>query len=126
MVKQEKDRKYLVIYHGKTIIYARFCKDFFSQARGLMFQTPLKNDQGLLIDRGKESITKSSIHMLFVFFPIDVVWLDNKRRVVDKRENIKPFTPLVVPRKATQFILELPQGMSKNIELGDIFEFKKD
>ena len=61
--------------------------------------------------------------MLFVFFPIDVIWLDSKRVVVDKRENIKPFTLLIKPRKSAKYIIEMPYGSSKNIKIKDKLEF---
>ena len=61
--------------------------------------------------------------MLFVFFPIDVVWLDQDKKVVDFKKNVKPFTPFVVPRKPAHYVVELPKQTIRNLNIGDQFRF---
>jgi len=83
----------------------------FSKVKGLMFSRKLKDNEGLFFNT-------NAIHMLFVFQSIDVVWLyDNK--VVDKKENVKPFTFLVKPKFTANSILELPLGKAKLFKLGN-------
>ena len=60
---------------------------FFSRARGLMFSQP----KDLVLVSPVESIKHSSIHMLFMRFPIDILWLDSEKRVVDIGKRILPF-----------------------------------
>ena len=83
----------------------------FSKFKGLMFSRKLKDNEGLFFNA-------SSIHMLFVFQSIDVVWLNNNK-VVDKKENIKPFTFLVKPRFTADGVIELPLGKAKLFNIGD-------
>ena len=58
-------------------------------------------------------------------FPIDVVWLNNEKRVVDVAKDIKPNTPYKAPSKFARYILELPEGTldNKSISVGDLFAF---
>jgi len=54
----------------------------------------------------KESRINATIHMFFVFFSIDVYWLDKNKNIVDYRKNIKPFT-IAIPKKKAKYIVEL-------------------
>ena len=96
------------------------CRSFFSKLRGLMFRSKFPF-ASLLFYLDRESREDASIHMLFVFFPIDVVWLNKEWRVVDLREKVMPFTPLVVPKRAAKYVLELPVGRirRREVRVGD-------
>ncbi len=80
------------------------CKSFISKAIGLMFALKPRN---LLFVFDSEEI--HSLHMLFVFFPIDVVFLDKNKKVVEINESFKPFT-FYRPRKKAMYILEMAKG----------------
>jgi len=47
--------------------------------------------------------------MCFVFFPIDVAFLDSKQRVVEIKENFRPFT-LYNPKRKAKYVIELCSG----------------
>ena len=113
------------IFNGKVLIAGngKICKDWFSKARGLMFSSGLKKGQALILVADKESVMESSIHMLFVFQWIDVVWLDRNKNVVDFKRNVKPFTILIMPKKPAKYVVELPKGGISNINIGDNFIF---
>jgi len=95
----------------------------FSRTKGLRFSKPLKKKQALILVAEKESIRETMIDMLFVFFPIDVLWLDKNKKVVDIRRHVKPFTILVIPKHKAKYIIELKKGMTNNINLGDSLKF---
>lgn len=84
---------------------------------GLLKKTHLDNGEGILL------IPCNSIHMFFMKFPIDVVFLDRKYRVLKTIENLKPWKISPVVFKA-QSVLELPVGsIEKNqIKENDILE----
>lgn len=110
----------------KTIILADNVKQYtniFSRFKGLRFSKPLKEKQAIILVAEKESIRETMIDMLFVFFPLDVLWLDKNKRVVDMRRNVKPFTPIVTPKKPAKYIIELKTGTTNNINLGDELKF---
>ncbi len=64
---------------------------------------------------------KRSLHMLFVFFSIDVLFLDSKRRVVEKA-TLKPFQ-LYTSKKKAQYVFELRKGQAKKIKIGSRIQF---
>lgn len=80
---------------------------FLKKLRGLMFRKGL--DHALIFPLNRESRMGASIHSLFVFFPFDAVFLNEKKQVVDAR-TVRPFTWNVTPKKPAKYIIELPEG----------------
>ena len=83
---------------------AKLCKSIFSKAAGLMFS---KSPTPLIFTFNKEKIVP--LHMLFVFFPIDVLFLDKNREIVEIKESLMPFE-FYTPKKKAMYIIELPEG----------------
>ncbi|MBI5002419.1 DUF192 domain-containing protein [Candidatus Woesearchaeota archaeon] len=79
------------------------CASLWRKASGLMF-SPQKD---LLFIEQQEKITP--LHMFFVFYPIDVVYLDKSRKIVEIKEHFLPFT-FYTPKKKAQYVLELHRG----------------
>jgi len=101
----------------------KLAKGFF-QAIGLMFFRKSKFNFALIFDRGYESIVNSSIHMFFVFFKINVLFLNNKKEIVDIKISLKPFT-LYAPKKPSRYIIELPNYVNlQELKLGDKIDWK--
>lgn len=82
----------------------RICKGF-SNALGLMFA---RKPRPTLLRNRRETRFGSGIHMFFVFFPLDIIWLDSEYKIVDIRKNVKPFTGPYYPKKPAKYVLELP------------------
>ena len=99
---------------------AVLCKDDFSKFMGLMFTTEQKK---VLILRFKKE-QKVPLHMFFVFYPIDVLFLDKNKAVVDKKENFMSFTVYKSKKKAL-YAIELPSGTIKETKtnIGDKIRF---
>lgn len=95
----------------------------WQKMKGLMFEDPARFDYGLVFVLRRESIAKAAIHMLFVFFPIDVVYLDKERKVVDIARNLQPFTLGYSPKKPSKFFVELPAGKANGIKTGHELEW---
>lgn|SRR3989338_4393494 len=105
----------------KSIISSyRLCKSVFCHFKGLMFSK--KPDYGLVFAFQTEKIR--SLHMFFVFFPIDVLFLGSGRKAVEIKENFMPFT-FYLPRKKSMFVIELPSGTIKKsgTRVGDTISF---
>ncbi|MFO8016650.1 MAG: DUF192 domain-containing protein [Candidatus Woesearchaeota archaeon] len=108
---------------------SRILDSFLGKARGLMFHRRISKEgdgyggYGLVFPFDSEA--RRSIHMFFVFFPIDVLFLDRKRRVVEVKERLKPFS-ICLPKKKSKYIIELPAGVvsSTALMIGDIINFK--
>lgn len=97
---------------------------FVSASKGLMFSKKLKDNQAVVLDVKNYS---GAIHMWFVFFSIDVIWVDENLKVIDIKHNVKPFTFYLKPKSKPRYIIELNSG-SSSFKLGDIVKFgqKKD
>jgi uncharacterized membrane protein (UPF0127 family) len=93
-------------------------KSFLSQVVGLRF----KKQKNLVFDFKKEK--KEIIDMIFVFYPIDLVFLDKSKKVIEIKKNIKPFT-FYKTKNEVKFLLELNRGSieKSNIKLGDKLSF---
>jgi len=102
----------------------RRCSTFACRLRGLTFRGCLSDDEGLLLVGQRESCAGAAIHMLFVFFPIAVAWLDAAGRVVDSRLAL-PFRPLYAPATPARDILEGPPNLLERIRVGDSLRFSE-
>lgn len=84
---------------------------FKSKLIGLLNKKGLDKNEGLYLKNC------SSIHCLFMKFTIDAVYLSNDMKVLYK-ETIRPWGIGKFVKKCSH-ILELAEGIAKDIELGD-------
>ena len=99
----------------------RVLRSLFAKTKGLMFSKPLR-DQGLIFRFNSLAIRQ--IHTFFVQEPIDVLYLDDSRKVVEIKRKLKPYR-FYSPRHASQFIIEFPVSTltAKNCSIGDHIQF---
>ena len=112
-----------VLHKKRVLAFTKVCSSPLSKAHGLMFSFPLKPKQGIMLSSDKEDL--NTIHMFFVFFSIDAIWLDKSKRVIHVVRGIKPFTILVKPPRLAQYIIELPKNSTRGIKIGDKLFFKE-
>ncbi len=103
----------------KVIEKTRVAGTPWQRLKGLMFENAASFDYALVFALPRESRPAAAIHMFFVFFPIDAVFLDRGKRVVDIARNLRPFTPSYMPKKPAKYIIELPCGKGSVIEQGN-------
>ncbi len=101
----------------------RFARTALQRARGMMLRKKSDFDYALVFELPCASRIGASIHMLFVFFPIDAVFLDSEKRVVDVACNLKPFALNHTPKKSAKYIVELPEGKASGTAIGDALEW---
>lgn len=77
--------------------------NFYTRFLGLMGQKQLPDKYALLLS------PCSSIHMMFMRFAIDVIYVDKDLNVVKVTKNIKPWRLDMGHRKA-KYTIELPAG----------------
>ena len=92
--------------------HVQHCKGIFSKARGLMFSRKIK-DKSLVFHFNKEKL--NPIHMLFVFQTIDVLFLDKERKIIEKKESLRPWR-FYNPKERSRYIIELPENTIKTSE----------
>ena len=111
---------------GGTLVARRVntAMGFWARFRGLMGRDGLAPDEGLFLP-------DSSIHMFFMRFPIDALFVsragpDGTRRVVGLRRQLPPWRGIVLPVRGAQGVVELPSGtlQGKGVQLGDEVVFE--
>ena len=102
----------------------KHCDSFVCRLHGLMFRSRLEPDDGLLLVQGKrDSRVEASIHMLFVPFDLNVVWINSGMSVVDK-VIAKAWRPAYFPATPACYILEIHPQRWEDYQIGDNVEFQ--
>lgn len=96
----------------------KLCDTYFSRLMGLMFSKPIPKEGGIIMDEKFSSKMNAAIHMLFVNFPITVLWLDPDLVVVDK-VLAKPWRPAYVPKAPARWVVELHASRMDDFAEGD-------
>jgi len=111
----------MALYYNKKIVAKQivYCDTIWRKGTGLMFRNKSSVDNTAWIFSFKNS-RRVSVTMFFVFFSIDIVFLDKKNRIVELKENFKPFQNYTSKNKMYSFI-ELKSGTIKrySIKVGD-------
>lgn len=89
----------------------KLADSFITKLIGLLNKDRLNNNEGLFLKNC------SSIHCFFMKFTIDAVYISKDMKVVYK-ETIKPWGVGKLVKNCSH-ILELKEGMAKDIKVGD-------
>jgi uncharacterized protein len=99
-------------------IMAGYCASFLCRLRGLTFRRHMPDDCGLLLVQQKDSRLDASIHMLFVWFDIAVVWINAANEVVDIKL-ARRWRPAYLPQRPARYVLELSPAHINDFNIGD-------
>lgn len=100
---------------GEVVVPLLYRADtMWSRMRGLLGRGALAPTEGLWIS------PCSSIHMFFMRFPIDAVFIDEQLQVVRVHEDVRPWR-MARGGKFAHSVLELPPGKASfyNVRVGD-------
>jgi len=117
--------KYLTVVNKtkKTVLgESEIADTFFSRLRGTMFKKVL--ERGLILTLpNTRSRSGSAIHMFFVRFPLDIIFADSDKKVVDV-VSIDPWKTYT-PKKPAKYVIEMGEGTIKSsaTEIGDELDF---
>jgi uncharacterized protein len=99
-------------------------QSFSQRFLGLMGRASLAQGDGLYLPA-------SSIHMMFMRFAIDALFVSSQgpggaRRVVSIREHLPPWRGIVLPVRGAQGVIELPAGTltAHGVRVGDDLLFE--
>ena len=92
------------------------CKTHWKIFRGLMFS---KKKNLIFVLDNKRII---GLHMVFVFFPIDVLFLDKNKKIIEVKKNLKPFS-FYISKKKAKFVVEIAKNRKKDYRLGEKISF---
>lgn len=105
-------------------ILAKYCQSFFCQLRGLMFTKSLSPDQGLVLVQSSDSRVNSSIHMMFMWIDLAVIWINSDHMVVDvvlaHRWKLG-----YLPKLPAKFVLETNVSNLGDFNIGDKVRFNE-
>ena len=98
----------------------KIADSFWGRFRGLMLAEQLQEGEGLLIS------PCNSIHMMFMKFPIDAVFLDAENKVKALYSKLKPWVGFSSWHRDASQVLEIKEGMIAKTELkiGDILSME--
>jgi len=93
-------------------------RSLWARGRGLLGRKELAPGSGILLD------PCNSIHMLFMRFPIDAIFLDRRDTVIKVLAGFRPWRVSPIVFRARR-VLELPAGAAQEagVELGQIIRF---
>ena len=99
---------------------SRLADSVLTRVVGLMFS---KQTQSAMILKFKKEIPVS-LHTFFVFFPIDIMFVDGNEKVAELVEAMQPFTTYI-GKKNAKYIVEVPAGTIKRsgTRVGDRIAF---
>lgn len=100
-----------------------FACSLLKQIKGLMFSRRIPDNYALVfvIKRMQEI----SLHMLFVNYPIDAIFLDENKKVI-KISSLKPWIGTCSCRKKVKYVIETSHGKAEKmgIKPGDKIDFE--
>ncbi len=97
---------------GFHVPHLELATGFWSRFRGLMLRTSLPEGGGLLIE------PCGSIHMLFMRFPLDIVFYNREGIVTKVATGVRPWIGLASGGRKSRGVLELPAGAAAGLEVG--------
>ncbi len=105
---------------GATI-WAEHADTTEKRVRGLMFRKDLPKDRGMLFTFGEPQ--HWTIWMKNTFIPLDIIWLDVRKRIVHIEPDVPPCyrsdngCPQYQPIRKAVFVLELAAGAAASLQL---------
>jgi uncharacterized membrane protein (UPF0127 family) len=104
-------------------LQAIYCESFTCRLRGLMGRSSLTPTEGLLLVEAHDSRIETSIHMLFVYMDLAVIWINSGYTVVDT-VLARSWRPAYAPHQAAMYILEIHPSRLNEFSIGDQVEFQ--
>jgi|SRR5579872_669286 len=119
----------ITLPNGKTVL-AETMVNNIDQMRGMMFRDSLAKDRGMLFIHPKED--NVPYWMYQVRIPLDIIWMDHQRRIVEISANTPACTskssrdcPSYGGHEKARYVLELTGGGAAlyGLKVGDTLSF---
>ncbi len=89
-----------------------------------MFTKSLPEHHGLLLVQGSDSRINSSIHMMFMWMDLAVIWVNNELEVVDA-VLARRWKLAYLPKQPARYVLEANVAKLGDFNIGDRVNFTK-
>lgn len=105
------------IHIGNKRLRAKVANDMAKRGKGLSGAKKLKDNECMLFIF--HHAAKYPVWMRGMNFPIDILWLDEQKKIIDMRSDMKPARHILdfstySPRKEAKYAIELPAGFVKD------------
>lgn len=119
--------KYTNVKVGDTKIRAEIADNLISRTKGLMFRKTLPEDEGMLFTFNQEGY--HSFWMMNMSFPIDMIWINKEKEVVDMVKDAQPcklICPVYRPKEKAFYVLEVNSNFTERhgVKIGTSLEFQ--
>jgi uncharacterized membrane protein (UPF0127 family) len=119
-------RKIIHRESGRTLVEkALWCNTFATKLRGFTFRRTWKTGDGLVLVENSDSRVSTAIHMLFVFFDLGVLWVNDAGQVVDKAV-ARPWRLSYVPQAPARYVIEAHPDIVEQVAVGDMITFTEE
>lgn len=128
-IEFEKEGELDLIKEGNVVksIDIEIADSPYEWETGLMYRESLGEDQGMLFVYSNAA--PRSFYMKNTYIPLDLIFYDSNRIVVNIHENAVPLDETSIPSGApAQYILEVNAGKAEdwNVEIGDEMNFSQN
>ena len=116
------------ICFGEHCLAVEIASDDAARMRGLQGRTSLDTGAGMLFVFSEEAMR--NFWMKDTLIPLDMIWLDGSKQVVDLKANVPPCVkdpcPVYVPSREAQYVLETNAHYAQmhGVRVGDQAIFK--
>lgn len=120
------EKKFTTVEINGVKIHSEVADNFAKKASGLMFRDKLGKNEGMLFPFDSGGYHK--FWMMNVKFPLDFIWIDGNKTIVDVTENAQPCLvscKSFTSKEKAQYVLEVNAGfVAKNrIKSGEKADF---
>lgn len=112
---------------SETCFYMEIAKTPEEREQGLMHRDTLDEQTGMFFLFPNEGV--HTIWMKNTLIPLDIIWINEEKKVVHIKHNAQPCTnslcPLIIPNAEASYVLEINGGLAKkyNIKEGQPVHF---
>jgi len=114
-----------MVHIGEHAFYVEVADTAEARTRGLSGREMLSSQHGMLFIF--DDVQRHAFWMKDMNFPIDIIWIDERWRVVDITYGARPdaFPEIFSPRVPVRYVLEVNAGEARDIKIGDDVTFVK-
>ncbi|MFK7749557.1 MAG: DUF192 domain-containing protein [Kordia sp.] len=114
--------------NGEDIITLdiEFSESVYERETGLMYRQSMKDTEGMLFVF--PTLFPRSFYMKNTYIPLDIIYLDDNKKIVSFQENAKPLDEAGLPSEVpAMYVLEVNAGLAEKwlLEIGDTITFVK-
>ncbi|MCB8938654.1 MAG: DUF192 domain-containing protein [Ardenticatenaceae bacterium] len=116
-------RQIIHVESGEILIpQAKWCDGFGSKLRGFTFRRTLGPQDGLVLVEARDNRVNTAIHMLFVFFDLGVIWVNDAGEVVGTVV-AQPWRLSYLPPAPARYVIEGQPEIVNRVQVGDHIQF---